>query len=331
MYPLIVGADIASKTIQFHWQQIETGETGDREIKQQPSGYRTMIERLQKLADAEQIHVVMEATGNYWLRFALAAHDAGFAVSVLNPRQSFYFAKYRLRQTKTDKVDARLLCQMAQVDSLELWTPPPAVYHQLQQRVALRQNLQDSCTQYKNRLHALRQNPHALPEVIARIEALIADFKAQVKQLEKELDELLDAEHEWHDMAQRLRSITSISTISATWILVATHAFARCETAEQAASFAGLVPHERSSGQRKGNRQTGGGHDRLRSIMYMVAGNAIQKNKAVQPLYDRLVRKGKAKNLARVAVARKLIHIAWACAVKERDFDPYYEQLPHVA
>jgi len=331
MYKLIVGADIASKTIQVHWQQLETGETGDREIQQNQSSYQTMIERLQKLAETEQIHVLMEATGTYWLRFALAAHEAGFAVSVVNPRQAHFFAKYRHRQTKTDKVDATLLCHMAQMDSFDLWIPPPSVYHDLQQRVSLRQDLQDSRTQYKNRLHALRQNPNALPEIIARIEALIADLEAQVKHLSKELADLLQADHEWHDAAQRLLSITSISTISATWILVATHAFARCETPGQAASFAGLAPHERSSGQHQGKPKTGGGHDRLRSIMYMVAGNAIQKNKALQPFYERLIRKGKIKNVVRVAVARKLLHIAWACVVKERDFDPDFEQQPKVA
>lgn len=331
MYKLIVGADIASKTIQLHWQQLETGETGDREIKQNQSSYQTIIERLKKLAQVDQIHVVMEATGNYWLRFALASHEAGLAVSVVNPRQSYYFAKYRLRQTKTDKVDARLLCQMAQMDCLELWTPPPAIYQQLQQRVSLRQDLQDTRTQYKNRLHALQQDPNALPEIIAWHKTFISNLEAQVKQLTKELEDLLNADHEWHDAAQRLLTITSISTISATWILVATHAFARCETPEQLASFAGLVPHERSSGQQQGKRPVGGGHHRLRSIMYMVAGNAIQKNKAIQPFYERLIRRGKIKNVARVAVARKLLHIAWACVVKARDFDPNYGQQPQVA
>lgn len=258
MYSLIVGADIAAKTIQFHWQHIETGETGKREIHQNQSSYQTLIKRLQKLAKATLIHIVMEATGNYWLRFALAAHEAGMAVSVVNPRQSYYFAKYRLRQTKTDKVDAMLLCQMGQVDSLDLWTPPPTVYHDLQQRVSLRQDLQDTRTQYKNRLHALRQNPNALAEIIAQIEAFIADLERQVDQLTAELEDLLQADHQWHDAAQRLLSITSISTISATWILVATHAFERCDTPEQAASFAGLAPHEQSSGQYQGKSKTGG-------------------------------------------------------------------------
>lgn len=331
MYTLIVGADIASDTIQLHWHHTQTGEQGDREIKQNQSSYQTIIERLQKLTAADNIHVVMEATGNYWLHFALAAHAVGFAVSVVNPRQSHYFAQYRLRQTKTDKVDARLLCQMAQMDSLELWTPPPSVYHQLQQRVSLRQDLQDTRTQYKNRLHALRHNPNALPDIIARLEALISSLEKQVKQLEQELEALLHSAHEWHDAAQRLLSITGISTISATWILVATHAFARCDTPEQAASFAGLAPHERSSGQHQRKGQTGGGHDRLRSILYMAAGNAIQKNEAIRPFYERLIRKGKIKNVVRVAVARKLIHIAWACVVKARDFDPHYGQQHPIA
>lgn len=333
MYHLYVGADISAKTVDFHWQHIPSDKHGHRHIKQCASGYRTIISRLLELAEPSQIFVVMEATGTYWLQLALALHDAHIAVSVINPRSSYHFARYKLKRTKTDKVDAQLLSLMAQdpTEQFDLWTPPPAIYHQLSQTVTLRQNLVDSRTQYRNRLHALQQNPYALPDTLDSIQQIIHYFDEQIDQLTIELQDLLQHDHQWYDAAQRLLSIPSISTITATWILVATHAFDRCDTPEQAASFAGLAPHHQSSGQRQGKAKTGGGHQRLRSILYMAAGNAIQKNPIIKTFNQRLLKHGKIKNVARVASARKLLHIAWACVTKQRDFDPNYRQHPKVA
>ena len=57
-----------------------------------------------------------------------------------------------------------------------------------------------------------------------------------------------------------------------------------------------------------------------------LAGGAT--NPCVKPLYDRLIARGKPNKVARIASARKLIHIAWAVVVKERDFDPSFAPQP---
>jgi transposase len=328
---LYAGIDIASKTFQAHWQHVGTGEVGEREFQQCNSHYQTFIKRLKSLCEAEHIHVVMEATGNYWLYLALALYEAEIAVSVINPQQAYHFAQSQLQRAKSDRIDARLLCDLLQQHSPDLWTPPPAIYHGLYQRLTLRQELQDTRTQYRNRLHALRRNPYAQDTIIATYEQLLTDLKNQIKQLDKEIEHLLLGDHEWHDAFVYLCSIPGISTVSAAWILVKTHAFARCDTPEQAVAFAGLAPHERSSGQWQGRRYTGGGHARLRSILYLCAGSAIQHNPPIKAFYQRLVKRGKIKQVARVASARKLLVMAWACVTKQRLFDPNFQQQLQVA
>lgn len=328
---LFVGADIAFKSLQVYWQHATTGEVGSRSIKQQSAQYQHLIERLTQLASPEQIHVVMEATGTYWLRFALALHQATIKVSVINPQRAYHFAKSRLQRAKTDAIDAHLLCDFARLDPPDLWTPPPAVYHQLQQRLNLRQHFVDNRTQFRNRRHALQQDPFACDDILATLEAHIAYLSNEIKRLTSEIETLLTDDHEWHDAAEVLLTIPSISTLTAATILTTTHAFERCDTPEQAASFAGLVPHERSSGQWQGKRAIGGGHARLRSTLYMAAGSAIQHNPILKPFFERLVKRGKIKQVARCAVARKLLHIAWACVKRNTPFDPNYGQLAQAA
>ena len=63
----------------------------------------------------------------------------------------------------------------------------------------------------------------------------------------------------------------------------------------------------------------------------MAALSAARYNPAVRELYQRLLARGKPNKVARVAAARKLIHIAWAVVVKERDFDPHYALADQVA
>ncbi|MCA9896430.1 MAG: IS110 family transposase, partial [Anaerolineae bacterium] len=107
-----------------------------------------------------------------------------------------------------------------------------------------------------------------------------------------------------------------------------TQAFSRCDTPQQAAAYAGLVPHHRQSGRSLHKRSTiGGGHPKLRQALYMAAGAAIQFNPTLKAFYNKKVGQGKVKQVARIAVARKLVHLAWACVVKHRDYDPTYPDL----
>jgi len=50
--------------------------------------------------------VVLEATNTYWMSLAWHRHDAGYAVSVINPAQAHQFAKVLLKRAKTDAIDA---------------------------------------------------------------------------------------------------------------------------------------------------------------------------------------------------------------------------------
>jgi hypothetical protein len=56
--------------------------------------------------------------------------------------------------------------------------------------------------------------------------------------------------------------------------------------------------------------------------------SAARINPCVKPLSNRLLARGKPNKVARVASARKLVHIAWAVVVKERDFDPSFAPQP---
>jgi hypothetical protein len=58
----------------------------------------------------------------------------------------------------------------------------------------------------------------------------------------------------------------------------------------------------------------------------MAAGSARRCNPILRTFYARLKAAGKPAKVALCAVARKLLHLAWALVTKQQTFDPEYGQ-----
>ena len=75
-------------------------------------GYSEIVARLKH---HEISLVLIEATGGLEKSLASALQLAGFQVVVINPRQARDFARAMGYLAKTDRIDARVLAQMAEV------------------------------------------------------------------------------------------------------------------------------------------------------------------------------------------------------------------------
>ncbi|MDQ7026455.1 MAG: IS110 family transposase, partial [Anaerolineae bacterium] len=240
--------------------------------------------------------------------------------------------KLRGQLAKTDAIDALILMEFAQFCHPQAWTPPPVICETLRQVLIYRQQLIDMQTQVRNQIHAFQLIPHADRTILQSMTQRLDDFSSEIKQLHDQIATILASDHPWHQACRHLLSIPGISSISAAWLLVATHCFERCDSPQQAASFAGLAPHPKDSGDQHGQRFVGGiGHQNLRNTLYMASAAASRFNPILKAFYQRLVARGKPKKVARCAVARKLIHLAWACVTKQQDFDPNYLEQPQLA
>jgi transposase len=291
---------------------------------QSPAGFAALQEHLQAtgVAPAATL-VVLEATSSYWVALAVTLHTTGYAVSVVNPAKVHNYAKSLPRRGKTDQLDAQLLTRFAAERHPEPWTPPPAIYHELRQRLMARDGLLEMRKQARNQLHALLQWPVVVPAVQQQLEGVIASLDEQIRILDAAIVEVLAA-GAWGASALRLESIPGIGPLTAAWILVTTVHFALCPTPEAAVGYAGLNPLEASSGTSLQRRPAigHGGNRRLRTALYLAAVSATQHNPVIKAFYTRLRAAGKPPKVARCAAARKLLCIAWAVVTKEQVFDP---------
>lgn len=328
LYHLYVGVDIAADTFMAAWLPTGGAPTAPLPYDQSPAGYGCFQRRLMTtgVAPAETL-VVVEATGNYWVALAVALHEAGYQVSVVNPLRAHHFAKAQLRRAKTDALDARDLARLAHALHPAPWTPPPLVYHEVRQRLTARDALLDMRQQARNQRHALLQWPVVVAGVRRHLDELISDLDQRITSLEKEIAGALEGSV-WATSLTCLTSAPGIGLITAAWLLVGTLHFTLCDGPTALAAYAGLVPMPHESGRSiRGRPSIGhGGNARLRTALYMATLSAAQHNPAIKVFYDRLRAAGKPLKVARCAAARKLLHQAWALGSKLQHFDPDHKQ-----
>jgi transposase len=106
-----VGVDIGSET------HVMAAADGEEQVLLPPfafaesaEGYERLFE---KLGDAADTLVAMEATGPYWKNLFAALVARHFSVSLLNPLRTRRFAEENLQRTKTDAIDALGIARFA--------------------------------------------------------------------------------------------------------------------------------------------------------------------------------------------------------------------------
>ena len=330
-YTLFVGVDIAAATATAVWQLGDASPSRPLTFDQTAAGMRAFQNQLSATAvQPAQTLIVMEATGSYGMTLATTLHAADYAVAVINPAQAHAFAKALLKRVKTDPIDAPTLTRLAAMLHPAPWEPPPAIYHELVQRLGQRNDLMTVRQQFRNQLHALVQHPVVVASVRQRLETLITTLTDEIVVLEAEIAPVLTQDATWAAAAERLQSIPGVGLLTASWMIVLTLNFRLCPRADAAAAYAGLAPNDYRSGTSVQKRACIGhtGNRRVRTALYLATLSGTQHNPILRAMYDRLRAAGKPMKVARCAVARTLVRIAWAVVTKEHVFDPTHH---HVA
>lgn len=326
LYQLFVGVDIAAASFTAAWMFSDSTPERARSFSQTPEGFAAFQAALASTGvEPAKTLILLEATGSYWITLAVTLHQASYALSIVNPAHAHAFTRSLPRRAKTDALDAQVLVQFAAERVPPRWTPPEQVYHELRQRLLVRDGLLTMRTQARNQHHALSQWPVHIAGALDALDGVITELDTRIATLEGELATVL-RDGAWAESADLLGSISGIGLVTTAWLLVATLNFTACRSAESAAAYAGLVPLARESGTSVRHRARIGhaGHARLRTALYMASLSAARYNPAIRAHYERLRAAGKPSKVARCAAARKLVQLAYAVVTKKQRFDPDY-------
>jgi transposase len=289
-------------------------------------GIAAFIKRLKELQTPDrQVHVVLEATGNYQMRLVYELIEHQMRVSMLNPKQSKGFLQgVLLSTTKTDAQDACGLALYGLCNAPQCYRFPDEQLLKVRQLRTYLGQLKKHKGQLVSQLHALDYHIAPLDFVVSRLKAELETCESNIMDCEKELHTTSEAHYE--QAYQLALTVSGIGPSNAQALLIATNSFKGFDNAKQVAKFIGICPTQKESGKslraRGSIAKTGQTH--LRGLLYMAARSAKRYNPACKALYERIRAKGKCHNVAMVAVCNKLVHQVFAVVTKEIPFDPAY-------
>ena len=265
----------------------------------------------------------VESTGSYHELFAEAAHQLGFLVFLLNPKDTRHYAKAVGLRGKTDRVDAELIARMIAHEHTELhaWVPPTPQQREMDQLIKRRATLV-----------ALREaaamSLHELDGFAADLKALRTRFNQLIARIDLRVKALVEADPERKQNFARLCTITGVGPVIGT-ALVNTLERRPMKSADAFVAFTGLDPRPDDSGQHRGKRRLSKrGPAELRRLLYMAAMSAIN-TKPWRRLYEHYRTKGLSSTATLVILARRIARTAWSIYTHKTQFDP--ERLTRIA
>lgn len=286
------------------------------------SGHKALLAYL--LQGTEHVRVCLEASGNYSLDLALALHaHRQVEVSVVNPRRARRFAESLGERSKTDPVDARVLCEYAARMPWVTWRPPTARALRLRAITRAIESLGVMHTQEKNREHALKAS-QALPSLVIReMRRHQRYLENRMEQLRREARRLIVKDPGLDRRFRLMVTVPGVAETSALQILGELVVLPDGLDARQWVAFSGLDPSQFTSGTsvEKKPRISRGGSRHLRRALYMPALVALRREPHLRAFYQRLVSRGKARLQAVVAVMRKLLHALFAMFRSNQTYD----------
>ena len=107
-YSKIYGVDISKDVFD-----VMCSDGDHHQFDNTPKGFNSFLKTI-----PQGSLVVMEATGYYHYRLAQYLFKHGVAVSVVNPLSVKRFIQMKLAKVKTDKSDARAICEYAKVNEM---------------------------------------------------------------------------------------------------------------------------------------------------------------------------------------------------------------------
>ena len=310
-----VGIDVAKRTLAVH-AMLPTGKRRQKACANTAAGHGELVRWLGKYAVAPVV-IGLEATGGYQEAVATALHDAGYAVSVLNPSVIAAYGQSRLRRAKTDATDAALIADYMRTQQPPAWTPFPQETRHLQALARRLDALLEMRTQEANRLDL------AAAVVRPSIEATLAHLDAQVTAVKRQMADHIDHHPTLRQQRDLVQSIPGIGATTAA-IILGELDVKRFTSARHLAAFTGLVPRVRQSGTSIHGRGTlvkiGAG--RLRKALYFPAITAVRCNPSLIRFAARLRAAGKAPMVIVGAVMRKLVHQIYGVLRSGQPYDP---------
>ncbi len=314
------GCDVSAAwvdAVRRHHQQQQA-----RRFDNTATGHQALIRWLRQ--GGLPCRVVVEASGIYSLDLALALHEAEhIEVMVANPRAMKDYRRASMQRSKTDRVDAAVICDYAVRMPFLPWQAPPPAVLDLRQIARRIEALVVERTREKNRWRVACATATTCPVVLNDIEVNLRHLERRLAELEKQAMKVIGTSKPLKRAFAHLVSVRGIARRSAISLLAEVLLIPEGLSVRQWVAWAGLDVRQYTSGKsvERVRRISHVGNVHLRRALYMPALVAIRWEPSVGAFYEKLISKGKKPLVAIVAVMRKLLHAIYGMLKYDTDFE----------
>ena len=319
----VIGVDVSKLTLDAHCY----GQTQCLLVGNNLTGHRSFLKWVKKQIskDVTEVLVVMEYAGMYTYSFEKFLYGQGVQYvkrSALDIKRSA-----GMKRGKSDRADARMISQYGWYRREELKPAKPVgkTEQQLQQLMAHRDKLVRDKASYQVRLKELHQHMgEDLPARVIESTRFIVDvLTEEIKQVEKDIEELLKSESSLKRNFELIRTVKGVGFVSAIHMLLVTENFTRFCEVRKFACYCGVAPFKNESGTsiRGKTRTSHLANKKIKSLLTMAAISAINHHPELKAKYEKKLSQGKAKMVALNMIRFELI---------ERIFAVIKRQTPYV-
>jgi len=319
---LIIGCDYHPGFQQIAFVDTETGELGERRLM-----HRAEAEQFYRELKKQNVRVGMEASGHArW--FERLLHELQFELWIGDAAE---IRTKRVRKQKTDRQDAQLLLRLLIEDRFPRIWVPDSENRDLRQLLWHRHRLVQMRTRVMNQLHVVALNEglrrkkalwrpagrqelesFALAPWASRRRQDLLDLLDQLTPKIQELTQALEEEVEKRPETRRLMTHPGVGPLTALAFELVIGTPGRFHCGKQIASYVGLVPSEKPSGDlRRLGHISKQGNALLRFLLVEAVQVTVRSQPAWRGTFLHLaLRRG--RKIAKVAMARKLaVHLYW--------------------
>ena len=196
-----------------------------------------------------------------------------------------------------------------------------------------RLDLEQARQKEQTRLSELTNRPGISPKVQESLQQIIDALSDALAEIEQTIEELQQRHQPFAAEEQRLLPLPGVGPKVLWPLVVKLMQFHNLTSGQGDASafvaFIGLDPQPYNSGSSV-NKHPGiskMGDSELRRLLYMGALGAISGDNPLRTFYRRLLDRGKAKKVALVAAARKLLVWAWTLFSRQTQWNPHFHHI----
>jgi len=320
--PTFVGIDISKLTLDICIRQGTTNE--HYVIDNEPAAIKVFFTPLLTLK-AEGLYVGMENTGcyNYHLYEALSELDVVYyVIPPIHLKKSL-----GLTRGKNDKIDAYRIAGFLETNlkNMAAYIPQRPVLTQLQlllttrsQRVKIKKQVLAAKEHYQYTVDGSN-------ELLTLDNELISNIDAQIKVVEKKIQELISADSKLNKAYQLITSVPGVGKVLACNLLVRTGEFVAISDPRKLACYAGVAPFDHRSGTSiRGKSRVSHHADKdLKMLLHLASMSVIRLSGDMRDYYQRKVAEGKNKMSVLNAVRNKIIHRIYAVLKNQRPYQIY--------